>query len=407
MAKKTIKRTKYQLEDNIKRVVFFRPGEGGGDGGGGIAEIPYATRAETDAGVLTDKALNPDVGAYAYDRFRYPGRHAAGKGTKVVSLQATSGVFTIDCLKSNVFEAVLTEADMVFANPLNPINGQTINIHVRQTVEGGRQATFGDAWTFTNRIDPTFTEDASATDLLSCQWDASAGKMRCSFLPNFGSGYVPPPDYTIGDFSFINLGGGNEVVIGRDPYFPEVTFRTIVAEGDIDVRTEGDTIVISYSAPVQTIETLNDLVDVDAPAPVVGDQLTFDGTNWVPASGRRWTVGATWTNGPNELIIPVNDVNSVISEKCAIVGWYLLSDGGTGSCEVDILRVPINEFPPLTSDSICGGNKPAISSAFMAEDAVLTDWSVDCEQGDLLQFQLNSVDTFTTVQIILILEKRT
>ena len=159
--------------------------------------------------------------------------------------------------------------------------------------------------------------------------------MRCSFIPNFGAGYIPPPDYTISDFAFINLGGGNEVVIGTDLYLPELYFRTIVGEGDVEVRTEGDNIIVSYSAPVQTISVLNDLIDVDAPTPAVGDTLVFDGTNWVPASGRRWTVGATWTNGPNALIIPVNDVNSVISEKCAIVGWYLLTDGGSGSCVVD------------------------------------------------------------------------
>ena len=47
--------------------------------------IAFATREETDAGVIDDKALNPDVGAYAYDRKRWPAQHEAGKGTEVVA----------------------------------------------------------------------------------------------------------------------------------------------------------------------------------------------------------------------------------------------------------------------------------------------------------------------------------
>ena len=409
MAKKKIVRTRYPLEDNIKRALFIRPGTGtGGPSVPGILEIPYATRQETDAGTLTDKVLNPDVGAYAYDRFRYVGRHAAGKGTKVVSLSANTGVFTIDCAKSNVFELVLTDDGMEIANPVNPINGQTVNIHVRQPaepVEGGNQATFGTQWTFANKIDPVFTNEAGATDLLSCQWDPSAGKMRCTLVPNFGNGYVPPPDYTLGDFSFVSLGGGNEVVIGRDEYLPEIYFRTIVGGGDIDVSTDGDTLVVSYTAPSGGVEYLDDLTDVDVSTAGAGDALYFDGENWVPAPMRKWSLGATFTNGANNLAVPVNEVNAMVTEKSRILAWYLLTNGETGSAEVDVRKVAVSSFPPDSGDSICGGDEPSITSARMNSSDDLSLWDADCEEGDILQFVLNSTSGFNSVQIILILQR--
>ena len=415
MAKKTIRRTKYPFEDNIKRVVFLR---GGGDVDvtniindiSGLLEIPYATRIEVDAGTITDKVVSPDTGGYAYDRLRKVGRHEAGKGTKVVALTPDTGVVTINCQRSNVFTLTLTES-VHFANPVSPINGQTVNILLRQDDVGGHEATFDDQWEFANRIDPTLTPDANAKDLLSCQWDPIGAKMVCSFLPNFGSGYTPPPGVDEGSLNFINLGGGNEVAIGRDEYFPdEVNFRTIVGSGDIDVTTDGDTIVVNYSAPSNTApEVLNDLLDVDTTtdAPAVGDTLTFDGENWIPARPRTWSLGATWTNGNNVLATPVNEVNSVVSEPAILRAWYLVTSGGTGSCEVDIRRTTFGSFPPDSGDSICGGSEPAISSGTANSDSDLAGWDTEFDEGDILQFVLNSTSTFKTVQIILILERDT
>jgi hypothetical protein len=372
------------------------------------AVLDYATCEEADAGVIEDKVINPKVGACSYDRKRVWGQHEAGKGTETVLLTPAAGIVTIDGQLSNVFYLELGANVTEFANPVNPINGQTVNIHLRQDVAGGRVIeSWGDQWKFTNKINPELSTEPNAIDLLSCQWNEIDSIMQCSFLPNYGSDYDPPPVVDIGDLTCTNLGGGNEVF--KERVLNDLKFRTIVAEGDVDVTTVGDTIVVSYTTPTPVespIENFDDLLDVDASSAVVGDTIVFNGTEWVAQPARRWTVGATWTNGPNALIYPVNDVNSVVSEKCAIVGWYLLTDGGTGSCEVDILRVPVNEFPPLGTDTICGGNEPAISTATMDSDFVLTGWDVDCEEGDLLQFKLLSTSTFNTVQIILVMEKR-
>lgn len=216
--------------------------------GGGGSNIEFATREETDAGVILDKALNPDVGAYAYDRFRWPGQHAAGKGTQTVTLVPNTGVVTVDGLLTNVFYLSLEE-DVEFANPINPINGQTINIHLRQDITGGHGVSaWGSQWKFVNKINPVLSTNPNAHDMLSCQWNEIDGIMLCSFLPNYGSGFVAPEPPTAADLVFVNVGGANNVY--RDTVGLNVNLRTFAAEGDIAVRTEGDQIIFSYTAPV-------------------------------------------------------------------------------------------------------------------------------------------------------------
>jgi hypothetical protein len=104
--------------------------------------------------------------------------------------------------------------------------------------------------------------------------------MRCTLVPNFGSGYVPPPDYTLDDFAFVNLGGGNEIVIGPDSYLPEMNFRTIVGSGDITVSTVDDTVVVSYTASTAT-PALTDLNDTNLDNVQVDDLIKWDGAAWV------------------------------------------------------------------------------------------------------------------------------
>lgn len=251
---------------------------GGGGGGGGGVE--FATREETDAGVILDKALNPDVGAYAYDRFRHAGQHAAGKGTTSVVLSPVAGVVTIDCALSNVFEITLNE-NVQFANPVNPLLGQTVNILIRQNLTGGYDATFGSAWTFTNRIMPNLSANPGAVDLLSCQWDSTANKMRATFLPNFGTGLTSG---AVGaELTFTNVGGGNEVV--KEQVDTDVRFRTLIGTGDIAVTTEGDNIVINYDAPPTSIPSFQTLPDVTIPESVITNEfLRWTGEQVVQAA---------------------------------------------------------------------------------------------------------------------------
>jgi hypothetical protein len=176
-------------------------------------EIVWATQEEVDEGVVHYKAIAPLTGAYAYDRLRHVGQHAAGKGTATVQLFPDAlGNIQVDGALSNVFEVVV-DRDIHFNDPINPVNGQTINIRLKQNLTGGWAATFGSAWEFVNKIDPTLSSAPGAKDLLSCQWNETDQLMQCSFLPNYGSGYIPPPVIDDTDLAFINVGGGEEILI--------------------------------------------------------------------------------------------------------------------------------------------------------------------------------------------------
>jgi hypothetical protein len=165
VAKKTIRRTRYPLEDNVKRALFIRQGEGGAPS---EFTIPYATRAETDAGVLLDKVLNPDVGAYAYDRFRYVGRHAAGKATRTILL-TEGGNVVIDCHKSNVFRVLVT-GDITLTNPINALDGQVCNVLIRQDGTGGHTVEFGTKYKLIGTVDTA----VNGVSLLSMQYDVES-----------------------------------------------------------------------------------------------------------------------------------------------------------------------------------------------------------------------------------------
>lgn len=176
----TRRRKKLPLEDNIKRMAFL-------DTGDTIIQqlqLEFATREETDAGVLKTKALNPDVGAYAYDRLRWPNQHTAGKGTASHTVQVTDGVAPIDCKKSNVFELTLT-GDTALGNPSAPYSGQVINIVISQDATGGHALTFGTAYTWSNGSAPTVSSAADSVDMISMQYRKATGKWLCTYLPNF------------------------------------------------------------------------------------------------------------------------------------------------------------------------------------------------------------------------------
>jgi hypothetical protein len=214
--------------------------------GGGGADIEFATRQETDEGILDNKALNPDVGAYAYDRFRYPGQHAAGKGTEGFIVPLVAGVFTIDCEESNVFEIVLTQ-NATIASPINPIKGQTINVLIKQDATGGRTVTWGGDWTFFNGI-PTLSTEAYATDMISCQWDDTALKWRCSFLTGFTAGVVG----TGVPYTLSNIGTGAGVYkqtvdeLGTDT----AQLRSIVGGTGVTVTQNADDVTVSTTLRV-------------------------------------------------------------------------------------------------------------------------------------------------------------
>lgn len=110
--------------------------------------------------------------------------HTVGKATQEVTLAIVAGAVAVDCNLSNVFYLALT-GNVTFSAPTNPRRGQVINIILKQDATGGRTVAFNAIYTFPGGGEPTATAAASAVDMVSCQYDYTNNKWRCSYATNF------------------------------------------------------------------------------------------------------------------------------------------------------------------------------------------------------------------------------
>lgn len=155
--------------------------------------------------------------------------------------------------------------------------------------------------------------------------------------------------------------------------------------------------------------TENDNVIVQAIRDLLGAgsniTLTYDGSPrklYIAASGGSsvsHSTGATWLKGSGAVSVPVNDVAWYAKSARTITGVTVLTQGGNGSCVIDIWKKAIGSYPPTVSDSICASAKPTISGAKTYVDTTLTGWTTTVNAGDTLQFHLESTSTFTYIAI--------
>lgn len=106
---------------------------------------------------------------------------------------------------------------------------------------------------------------------------------------------------------------------------------------------------------------------------------------------------ATWVVGSGTVSTPVNDVHVRCPVSGTILAVSIGTIGGTGSCVVDIWKDTLANYPPTVADTICGGNKPTISSGVVAVDSVLTGWTTGVTAGDWFVFHLDSTGGFTAI----------
>lgn len=115
--------------------------------------------------------------------------------------------------------------------------------------------------------------------------------------------------------------------------------------------------------------------------------------------------GATWVRPGGAIATPVNDVHVRCPVKGVITGVTIGTEGGAGSCVVDIWKDTHANFPPTVADSICASAKPTISSDVKYEDTTLTGWTLDVDAGDWLTFHLESSATFTAIFVQLFVKE--
>jgi hypothetical protein len=117
-----------------------------------------------------------------------------------------------------------------------------------------------------------------------------------------------------------------------------------------------------------------------------GSRLSFiKGAGWSSSSGSVPVSAVT----PVDIIIPYN---------CTLQEVYIATQGGTGSCTVDVWKTTF-PGPPTSGNDITGGTPPAISAGTSYSNTTLSGWTTTCNQGDIISLTLASNATFTVVEI--------
>ena len=83
-----------------------------------------------------------------------------------------------------------------------------------------------------------------------------------------------------------------------------------------------------------------------------------------------------------------------VPAKCTITKMTLLADQ-TGSIVIDLWKDTYANFPPTDADSITSTSEPEINAGVKYQDESLTDWVVDCEEGDIIRVNVDSCSTIT------------
>lgn len=149
-----------------------------------------------------------------------------------------------------------------------------------------------------------------------------------------------------------------------------------------------------------------DITNISDGAAVAGNVLTWVGAGtppiWAAGGGggakpEQFT-GGTWLR-PIAIVIPVSPIPWYSKKARTIKGVSILTEGGVGSCIVDIWKTPIGSYPPTVANSICAAALPTISAGRTYIDVTLTGWTTLISAGDTLYFTLQSSSTFTMVSV--------
>ena len=148
----------------------------------------------------------------------------------------------------------------------------------------------------------------------------------------------------------------------------------------------------------------------DGHSPVLtwsGDQIAIDGVASGPhltgpaGATPNTTKLATWVIGSGSLSTPVNDIPVYFSDACTIKSVVILTQGGIGSCVVDVWKAAFASYPPTVANRICASAKPTISNGVSYSDSTLTGWTKAISACDVVMFHLESVSVFSFISIIL------
>lgn len=147
------------------------------------------------------------------------------------------------------------------------------------------------------------------------------------------------------------------------------------------------------------------LVDGDIWYNSTDDELKarIDGNTVVLASGSQtYTVGVT-IDGLGDVPSTGQKGYRSIPVTGTIVSARLLADQ-VGDAVMDVWLDTFANYPPTVADTITASAKPTISSDDNSEDTTLTGWTTAVTAGDVLGFNLDSIDTIQRITLELEIE---
>lgn len=115
--------------------------------------------------------------------------------------------------------------------------------------------------------------------------------------------------------------------------------------------------------------------------------------------------GGSWVRSVNAISTPVNDVPIYIPRNSQLISAHVVTQGGTGSCNIDVWKSSFADYPATSGNSITGGNNLVITSGTTTQNLTLTGWTTSINAGDVIIFHLNSSSTFTAIFVSLIMKE--
>lgn len=184
----------------------------------------------------------------------------------------------------------------------------------------------------------------------------------------------------------------------------EVGDVSIVAGTGITVTPAGQNITVAISPTTGSgsvvLATSPTLVTpaLGTPSALVGTNIT--GTAAGLTAGNATLVTSFGTTFDGGGIAPVANTKSyvVIPYACTINSWSIMADQ-SGSCVIDLWKVPFASFPPLVGNTITAAALPTLSSQASAQSSTLSGWTTSIAANDVIAFNVNSATTVTRVTI--------
>ena len=94
----------------------------------------------------------------------------------------------------------------------------------------------------------------------------------------------------------------------------------------------------------------------------------------------------------------------VIPYEGTITGWTLIGDI-TGSVVVDVWKTSAGNIPTL-ANTITGSEKPTLSSQQINSDLSLSTWSTSVSLGDVVSFNIDSIDNLKRINLTVYITKQ-